>query len=164
MPHCTRVLVCCTSASERCARFCTRVSQAANPASQHFTVHCSPTLGRRYPWFIYVFGGAGLFVFITASVGILSADCAGCGVTCFLGLYHALMVLLLLIQIAVVCFYFFDKSWENELPHDRTGAQLGLFAKQSNTAPRQLRNDSHTRQPQFPCAPAKRARTASAPS
>jgi hypothetical protein len=75
----------------------------------------------RYPWFIYVFGGAGLFVFITASVGILSADCAGCGVTCFLGLYHALMGFLLLVQIAVVCFYFFDKSWEDDLPPDTTG-------------------------------------------
>ena len=40
-----------------------------------------------------------MFVFVTASVGILSADCAGCGVTCLLGLYHALMVLLLLIQV-----------------------------------------------------------------
>ena len=62
-----------------------------------------------------------MFVFITASIGILSADCAACGVTCFLGLYHALMVLMLLLQIAVVCFYFFDKSWEKDLPTDSTG-------------------------------------------
>lgn len=75
----------------------------------------------RYPWFIYIVGGAGFAVFITASVGILSADCAACGVTCFLGLYHALMVFLLLIQIAAVCFYFFDKSWEDDLPDDTTG-------------------------------------------
>jgi hypothetical protein len=73
-----------------------------------------------------VFGGAGLFVFVTASVGILSADCAGCGVTCFLGLYHALMVLLLLIQISVVCFYFFDKSWEKDLPKDTTGVYIAV--------------------------------------
>lgn len=77
-----------------------------------------------YPWFIYIFGGAGVFVFITASIGIISADCAACGVTCFLGLYHALMVLMLLLQIAVVCFYFFDKSWESDLPADSTGAPL----------------------------------------
>jgi hypothetical protein len=63
-----------------------------------------------------------VFVFVTASIGILSADCAACGVTCFLGLYHALMVLMLLLQIAVVCFYFFDKSWESDLPADSTGA------------------------------------------
>ena len=60
-------------------------------------------------------------MFITASIGIISADCAACGVTCFLGLYHALMVLMLLLQIAVVCFYFFDKSWESDLPADSTG-------------------------------------------
>ena len=71
-----------------------------------------------------MFGGAGAFVFITASVGILSADCAGCGVTCFLGLYHAFMVLLLLVQISVVCFYFFDNHWEHDLPKDTTGAPL----------------------------------------
>lgn len=80
-----------------------------------------PSPGKEvYPWFIYIFGGAGVFVFVTASIGILSADCAACGVTCFLGLYHALMVLMLLIQIIVVCFYFSDKSWESDLP-DSTG-------------------------------------------
>jgi hypothetical protein len=31
------------------------------------------------------------------------------------------MVLMLLLQIAVVCFYFFDKSWESDLPADSTG-------------------------------------------
>ena len=94
------------------------------------TAHRSPSIKsapmpHRYPWFIYVFGSAGLFVFLTASVGILSADCAGCGVTCLLGLYHALMVLLLLIQISVICFYFFDNKWESDLPKDTTGALRG---------------------------------------
>lgn len=76
--------------------------------------------------FIYLLGGAGTFIFITASIGILSADCAACGVTCFLGMYHALMVLLLLLQISLVCFYFFDKSWEHELPPDATGVLMHL--------------------------------------
>eukprot|EP00892_Ulva_mutabilis_P011099 jgi/Ulvmu1/8361/UM042_0067.1 len=80
----------------------------------------------KYPWFIYAVGGAGLGVFLTASVGIASADCAACGVTCFLGLYHALMVLLLLLQVSVVCFYFFDKSWEEDLPPDTTGEYAKL--------------------------------------
>eukprot|EP00892_Ulva_mutabilis_P006589 jgi/Ulvmu1/4301/UM002_0022.1 len=63
---------------------------------------------------------------MTASIGILSADCAACGVTCFLGMYHALMVLLLLLQICLVCFYFFDKSWEDDLPPDTTGEYAKL--------------------------------------
>lgn len=79
-----------------------------------------------YPWFIYLLGGAGAFVFVTASIGILSADCAACGVTCFFGMYHALMVLLLLLQVSLVCFYFFDKSWEHELPPDATGEYAKL--------------------------------------
>lgn len=73
-------------------------------------------------------------MFLTASVGILSADCAACGVTCFLGLYHALMVLLLLLQVSVVCFYFFDKTWEEDLPPDSTGDSSTNYILRSPTS------------------------------
>jgi len=68
--------------------------------------------------FIYAFGGAGLFLFLTAISGLYGA--------CYsnrhcLNFYSTMIVAMLLAQCALLIGYFADQSWKKKLPHDDTG-------------------------------------------
>lgn len=70
------------------------------------------------PWFIYAFGGAGLFLFLTAVSGLYGA-CYNS--TYCLNFYSTMVVLMLLSQCVLLVGYFADQSWKKRLPHDDTG-------------------------------------------
>lgn len=70
------------------------------------------------PWFIYAFGGAGLFLFLTAISGLYGA--------CYsnrhcLNFYSTMIIVMLLAQCVLLVGYFADQSWKKRLPHDDTG-------------------------------------------
>ena len=75
----------------------------------------SITLGCR---FIFAFGGAGLFTFLTAATGLAGV---GWNSRWLLGIYSVLIVIMLLIQAAVAITMFADDSWRKYLPPDQTG-------------------------------------------
>lgn len=68
--------------------------------------------------FIYAFGGAGLFTFVTAISGLGGVAYNS---RCLLWVYSTFMVVLLLAQAALAIAYFVDSSWKKRLPHDDTG-------------------------------------------
>ena len=68
--------------------------------------------------FIYAFGGAGLFTFLTAIAGLGGVAYNS---RCLLWVYSTFMVVLLLAQAALAIAYFLDSSWKKRLPHDDTG-------------------------------------------
>ena len=74
---------------------------------------------RRYPAFVVVFGIVGALLFVTASVGVLSADLAACGVGVFIfGCYQALMMVLVVLQLAALVFYHTDSLRKRRSPPD----------------------------------------------
>ncbi|CAH9091534.1 unnamed protein product [Cuscuta epithymum] len=69
-------------------------------------------------WFIYLFIGIGVAVFVISCCGCIAAATRnGCCLTC----YSVLIILLILIELGGAAFIFFDKSWKKEIPIDRTG-------------------------------------------
>ncbi|KAF3955232.1 hypothetical protein ACB098_10G028900 [Castanea mollissima] len=69
-------------------------------------------------WFIYLFIGIGAIIFIISCFGCIGAVTRnGCCLTC----YSVLVILLILVELGCAAFIFFDKSWESEIPIDRTG-------------------------------------------
>ncbi|CAL5432402.1 unnamed protein product [Camellia sinensis] len=69
-------------------------------------------------WFIYLFIGVGVVLFVISCFGCIGAATRnGCCLTC----YAVLMILLILVELACAAFIFFDKSWEDDIPTDKTG-------------------------------------------
>ena len=69
-------------------------------------------------WFIYLFIGVGVILFVISCFGCIGAAIRnGCCLTC----YAVLVVLLILVELACAAFIFFDKSWKEEIPTDKTG-------------------------------------------
>ncbi|GKV10735.1 hypothetical protein SLEP1_g22057 [Rubroshorea leprosula] len=69
-------------------------------------------------WFIYLFIGVGVVLFIISCFGCIGAVTRnGCCLSC----YSVLVFLLILVELGCAAFIFFDKSWESELPTDSTG-------------------------------------------
>lgn len=68
--------------------------------------------------FIFAFGGAGLFTFLTAATGLAGV---GWNSRWLLGIYSVLIVIMLLVQAAVAITLFADDSWRKYLPPDQTG-------------------------------------------
>ncbi|KAI8530425.1 hypothetical protein RHMOL_Rhmol11G0057100 [Rhododendron molle] len=69
-------------------------------------------------WFIYLFIGVGVVLFAISCFGCIGAATRnGCCLTC----YAVLVVLLILVELACAAFIFFDKSWKDEIPTDKTG-------------------------------------------
>ena len=68
--------------------------------------------------FIFAFGGAGLFTFLTAATGLAGV---GWNSRWLLGTYSVLLVIMLLVQAAVAITLFADDSWRKYLPPDQTG-------------------------------------------
>ncbi|KAJ8556525.1 hypothetical protein K7X08_032277 [Anisodus acutangulus] len=70
------------------------------------------------PWFIYLFIGIGAVLVVVSCCGCIGAATRnGCCLSC----YSALIFLLILIELAAAGFIFFDKSWREEIPTDKTG-------------------------------------------
>lgn len=90
--------------------------------------------------FIYAFGGAGLFLFITAISGLYGAsyNSRHC-----LNFYSTMVVVMLLAQCALLVGYFADKSWRQNLPHDDTG-EAARVCFQMNSLQTFLTMDIHT--------------------
>jgi hypothetical protein len=77
----------------------------------------------RFPAFLVVFAFIGVLLFITASVGVLSTDLASCGVGVFcFGCYHALMIVLVALQLAALVLYY-----TYMVQYQRTDADSGEF-------------------------------------
>lgn len=69
-------------------------------------------------WFIYLFIGVGVVLFVISCVGCIGATTRnGCCLTC----YSVLVILLILVELGCAAFFYFDKSWREEIPADRTG-------------------------------------------
>ncbi|KAK1284989.1 Tetraspanin-18 [Acorus calamus] len=69
-------------------------------------------------WFIYLFIAVGVILFIIS--------CCGCIATllrngCCLSCYSILVVLLILLELGCAAFIFFDHSWKDVIPTDKTG-------------------------------------------
>ncbi|KAF7828531.1 tobamovirus multiplication protein 2A-like [Senna tora] len=72
-------------------------------------------------WFIYLFIGIGVILFVISCFGCIGAATRnGCCLSC-LTKYSALLVLLILAELGCAAFIFFDKSWKEEIPTDKTG-------------------------------------------
>ncbi|KAH8513955.1 hypothetical protein H0E87_006990 [Populus deltoides] len=84
------------------------------------TVSLSDNILDKLPkaWFIYVFVAVGVILFIISCFGCIGAATRnGCCLTC----YSVLIVLLILVELGCAAFIFFDKSWKEEIPPDKTG-------------------------------------------
>ncbi|KAG8637853.1 tobamovirus multiplication protein 2A [Manihot esculenta] len=69
-------------------------------------------------WFIYLFIGVGVILFLISCFGCIgSVTRNGCCLCC----YSVLVILLILVELGCAAFFFFDKSWKEELPTDKTG-------------------------------------------
>ncbi|KAK3121082.1 hypothetical protein QOZ80_8BG0645770 [Eleusine coracana subsp. coracana] len=67
-------------------------------------------------WFIFTFIGVGVVLFITSIFG-----CAGARNGCCLSIYSFLIILFVLVELAAGGFIFFNHSWKEVIPDDRTG-------------------------------------------
>ncbi|KAK4747405.1 hypothetical protein SAY87_013991 [Trapa incisa] len=69
-------------------------------------------------WFIYLFIGVGVVLFVISCCGCIGTVTRnGCCLTC----YAVLVILLILAQLGTAAFIYFDKSWEDDIPTDKTG-------------------------------------------
>ncbi|XP_062192181.1 tobamovirus multiplication protein 2A-like [Phragmites australis] len=67
-------------------------------------------------WFIFTFIGVGVILFITSIFG-----CAGARNGCCLSIYSFLIILFILVELAAGGFIFFNHSWKEVIPVDKTG-------------------------------------------
>ncbi|CAK9309452.1 unnamed protein product [Citrullus colocynthis] len=69
-------------------------------------------------WFIYLFIAVGVIIFVVSCFGCIGAATRnGCCLSC----YSVLLLLLILVQLGCAAFIFFDKTWRDEIPGDKTG-------------------------------------------
>lgn len=72
----------------------------------------------RSAWFIYLFIAVGVILFIISCSGCIAvATRRGCCLCC----YTVFVVLLIMIELALAGFLFFDHKWEKVIPTDKTG-------------------------------------------
>ncbi|KAJ4802808.1 Tobamovirus multiplication protein 2A [Rhynchospora pubera] len=69
-------------------------------------------------WFIYLFIGIGAIVFIVSFFGCCGACCRN---GCCLSFYSFLVALLIIAELGAAAFIFFDHSWKDVIPVDKTG-------------------------------------------
>ncbi|KAK4846094.1 hypothetical protein QYF36_013029 [Acer negundo] len=70
------------------------------------------------PWFIYLFIGVGVVLFVISCFGCVGASTRnGCCLCC----YSLLVILLILVELGCAAVIFFDKTWKDEIPTDKTG-------------------------------------------
>lgn len=76
-------------------------------------------------WFIYAFIGVGVVLFVISCFGCVGAATRnGCCLTC----YAVLVILLILVELGLAAFIFFDKNWREEIPTDKTGSFSMIFS------------------------------------
>ncbi|XXG75651.1 hypothetical protein AAC387_Pa08g0177 [Persea americana] len=69
-------------------------------------------------WFIYLFIAVGVILFVVSCCGCIGAATGnGCCLTC----YSLLVILLILVELGCAAFIFFDHSWKEVIPSDKTG-------------------------------------------
>ncbi|XP_058778132.1 tobamovirus multiplication protein 2A [Vicia villosa] len=69
-------------------------------------------------WFIYLFIGVGVVLFVVSCFGCIGAMTGnGCCLIC----YSILLALLILVELGCAAFLFFDKSWKEVIPTDKSG-------------------------------------------
>ncbi|THU66558.1 hypothetical protein C4D60_Mb05t15420 [Musa balbisiana] len=69
-------------------------------------------------WFIYLFIGVGIIIFVISCFGCIGALTRnGCCLSC----YAFLVILLVLVEVAAAAFIIFDHSWKDLIPDDKTG-------------------------------------------
>ncbi|XP_020094500.1 tobamovirus multiplication protein 2A-like [Ananas comosus] len=69
-------------------------------------------------WFIYLFIGVGAIIFIISFFGCTGAVTRnGCCLSC----YSFLVILLILVELGAAAFIYFDHSWKDLIPDDKTG-------------------------------------------
>ncbi|KAF9625862.1 hypothetical protein IFM89_027639 [Coptis chinensis] len=69
-------------------------------------------------WFIYLFFGVGVILVFISLFGCIGAlTRSGCCLSC----YSLLLIILILAELGCAAFIFFDKSWKDEIPTDKTG-------------------------------------------
>lgn len=69
-------------------------------------------------WFIYLFIGVGAILFVISCFGCIGTLArSGCCLTC----YSLLVILLIMAELGCAAFIFFDKSWKDAIPDDKTG-------------------------------------------
>ncbi|KAI4369955.1 hypothetical protein MLD38_018346 [Melastoma candidum] len=69
-------------------------------------------------WFIVVFIAVGVVLFVISLFGCIGG-CTRNG--CCLTFYAVLVFLLILVELGFAAFIYFDKSWEDAIPTDKTG-------------------------------------------
>ncbi|XP_044494738.1 tobamovirus multiplication protein 2A-like [Mangifera indica] len=69
-------------------------------------------------WFIYLFIGVGVVLFVISCFGCVAFTTR---IGCCLTFYSILVILLILVELGCAAFIFFDKSWKEEIPTDKTG-------------------------------------------
>nr|CAD1820775.1 unnamed protein product [Ananas comosus var. bracteatus] len=84
------------------------------------TVSASASFVDRLPraWFIYLFIGIGVILFIISCFGCLGATTRN---RCCLSFYSFLIILMILVELAAAAVIFFDHSWRDAIPADKTG-------------------------------------------
>ncbi|KAG9452230.1 hypothetical protein H6P81_005134 [Aristolochia fimbriata] len=69
-------------------------------------------------WFIYLFIAVGVILFVISCFGCIGAATRnGCCLSC----YSVLVILLILVEVGCAAFIFFDHSWKEVIPTDKTG-------------------------------------------
>ncbi|XP_010919853.1 tobamovirus multiplication protein 2A [Elaeis guineensis] len=69
-------------------------------------------------WFIYLFIGIGVILFIISCFGCIGVVMRnGCCISC----YSFLVILLILVELGAAAFIFFDHRWKDVIPADKTG-------------------------------------------
>ncbi|KAL6348513.1 hypothetical protein AAG906_013133 [Vitis piasezkii] len=68
-------------------------------------------------WFICCFIAVGVILFVISCFGCVGAVTRN---NCYLSCYAVLVILLILIELGCAAFIFFDKSWEDDIPNDKT--------------------------------------------
>uniref|UniRef100_A0A7N0RCR6 Tobamovirus multiplication protein 2A n=1 Tax=Kalanchoe fedtschenkoi TaxID=63787 RepID=A0A7N0RCR6_KALFE len=96
----------------------TDVAQFGRPLMMAVSLNSSILDDLPKAWFIYLFIGVGVILFIISIFGCIGAATRnGCCLSC----YSVLVILLILVQVGLAAFIYFDKSWESEIPTDKTG-------------------------------------------
>ncbi|XP_028772865.1 tobamovirus multiplication protein 2A [Neltuma alba] len=81
-------------------------------------VSLSDSISLPKAWFIYLFIAIGVVLFVISCFGCIGiATRNGCCLCC----YSILLLLLILVELGFAAFLYFDKSWEKEIPADKTG-------------------------------------------
>ncbi|KAJ9707097.1 hypothetical protein PVL29_002198 [Vitis rotundifolia] len=94
------------------------VIQLGRPVMMAVTLSSSILDNLPKAWFIYCFIAVGVILFVISCFGCVGAVTRnGCCLSC----YALLVILLILIELGCAAFIFFDKSWEDDVPTDKTG-------------------------------------------